>query len=94
MSKELQFVDVLDTHLDAIEKRLNGIDNKITDMVVITTKNTIILEEHQRRSLALENCVEAHKKEGHPITLKACLAYVAIIVGICASIATIYKGLN
>jgi hypothetical protein len=50
----------LEDKLDTVSEQLNSIDKTLT-------ANTIILEEHQRRSLANEKAVELLQKQVLPI---------------------------
>lgn len=49
------------------DDKLDRIDRRIDDLTVIAIKNTTILEEHQRRSLALEKHVDLIESRIEPV---------------------------
>jgi hypothetical protein len=53
--------------LDKLDQRIDSLDQKLDDLTIIAVKNTAILEEHQRRSLALERHVEVLEKNLTPV---------------------------
>lgn len=47
--------------------QLDRIETRIDDLVIIAAKNTAVLEEHQRRSLALEAHVQTLETQLQPV---------------------------
>lgn len=48
----------LDKKFDKIDERFDKVEDKVSSLTSMTERNTIVLEEHQRRSLALEKHVD------------------------------------
>lgn len=57
----------MEKRFERVDQRLDHLDQKIDHLTEIAIKNTAILEEHQRRSLALENHVELLEKAMEPL---------------------------
>lgn len=53
----------MDNKFDRLEAKLDSMDSKLDKVEVVLAQNTQILDEHQRRSIALEQYVE--KLETH-----------------------------
>jgi len=50
-----------------MKDQLDRIEARLDDLVVVAAKNTAVLEEHQRRSLALESHVMKLEEQLHPV---------------------------
>jgi hypothetical protein len=72
---------------ERIYDKLDDIVNEIRELYVLTAKNTTILEEHMRRTAALEAQVDILKDTIVPIRKSFMLFQV--VVTVTASIATI-----
>jgi hypothetical protein len=53
--------------INKIDVKVDRLDQRLDDASSIQAKNTVILEEHQRRSLANEKSVELIREEMKPV---------------------------
>lgn len=58
----------MEKRLDRLEEKLDTVSDQLTSIDKTLLTNTIILEEHQRRSLANEKAVELLESQLQPIT--------------------------
>lgn len=74
-----------DTWCKAVDEKLE----KITEIVI---RNTVSLEEHMRRTQALENIVEQHRNTPHarPIGLVGTVTVVGVIITAVLSLIRLY----
>lgn len=75
-----------------MEKRIAKIEEKLDQLVEIAIKNTVVLEEHQRRSLALEDHVKILEKEVAPI--RDHVKFITLLVKIIAPVFAIAVALK
>lgn len=71
--------------LEDINNKLDRLDGRVDNIDVTMTRQQVILEEHQRRSLANEQAVEVLKSESSMI--HGALKLIAL-VGVVATIAS------
>jgi hypothetical protein len=86
----------LKDHLDKIETKIDKLDNRLDNVDVTLGKQSVILEDHTRRSLANEQQVELLKKKLET-DLQPIKNHVAMIhgvfkfIGVIASIAGVIE---
>lgn len=76
-------LEKLDSKLDIIDARLNNID-------ITSTKQSMILEEHQRRSLLNEENIELLRTEFKPVEKQVAMANGALkFIGVLSTAASL-----
>lgn len=87
----------LKDHLTKIENKIDGLDGRIDSVDVTLAKQSVVLEEHQRRSLANEEQVQLLKKhldiEIEPIKLHVNQVHLILkLIGLVASVVAAMAG--
>lgn len=76
----------IEDKLDKIESKLDKMDSRIDSIDITSAKQSVILEEHTKRSLANEKAVEILAKkltpiEKHVIIVNFCVKCALVLIG-------------
>jgi hypothetical protein len=88
-------LNAINDRFDSVDGRLNRIDEKLEDNTVSLAQNSVVLEEHQRRSAANEEAVRVLRTEIKPLaTHVAVVGAIAKILAAAGTLVGIAVGLQ
>jgi hypothetical protein len=90
----LDTYNVIFDQLDRISDKCDQIGNKLSDASVDIALNTASLQEHMRRTEALEQCLDTHKKLGHSYSITQALSALLLVASITSAIVSMYFNLR
>jgi hypothetical protein len=94
MKRDLDILGVVSDGFHGINQRMDRLDSRVGALEVMVARNTVSLDEHMRRTEALEKSLEQHKDSGHAIKLRTIAATVGIITSIATAFVALLKAIR